>query len=50
MKPRKDRRAIRRQEAEERRARWEALSLDEKLAELARRPGNCAKQIARLTN
>jgi len=40
--------ARRRIEAIERNQAWNDLTINEKLLELARRPGNCAKQIKRL--
>ena len=46
---RPDRKAQRRLEAEARQAAWDALSLEEKLTILAGRPGECRRQIERLT-
>jgi hypothetical protein len=42
------RRETKQKEAIERNARWAALSTAEKIAALKKRPGNCAKQLAKL--
>jgi len=47
---RPDRKAAKRIEAAERQAAWDKLSDAEKLKVLKFRPGNSAKQIARITN
>jgi hypothetical protein len=38
----------RRAKAEDRQKQWDALSLEQKLEELAARPGQCRKQLTRL--
>lgn len=43
-----DRKPDRRLDAIERQAKWDALTVPEKLDILAERPGMCRKQIARL--
>jgi hypothetical protein len=40
--------AVRRTEAEQRLSRWQSLTYEQQLAELANRRGNCTKQVARI--
>jgi len=42
------RRETKQRQALERNAKWAALSTAEKIASLKERPGNCAKQLAKL--
>lgn len=39
---------VRRQEAERLNYEWSLLSNEDKLKELAKRPGQCAKQVAKI--
>lgn len=40
--------AIKREKAEARNAAWNELSLEQKIAELKLRPGNCKRQLKKL--
>ena len=41
------RQAKRRQDAEARNAKWASLSMSQQLCELAKRPGQCKRQVAK---